>query len=275
MASEEGTEKVSFIEGMADKMGSYTTNSDVKQVFAVMSNEVLKFLRGKKIYVYLVLLALFLSLDILLPLFLEVDGEVMTLTDDGAEIARGVLNDLSLALLIMATLFSASSISSEFEERTALILLTKPIRRTTIIMGKFMASVFVGVVTLVFYYILAIAFYLISGTAPTGDLFAGFVMYIFMILMVVAVATLVSAFAKKSSTSAVLTLFVLLVFPLILEAILASRGFDTWFLLGSLRTSAAAVINGGGEPFRDAIAMVVWTVATLAGSVALFQKRQF
>lgn len=59
---------------------------------------------------------------------------------------------------------------------------------------------------------------------------------------------LVSAFAKKSSTSALLTLFMLLILPLILEAILGMKGLDTWFLLGSLGGADADVVSGGGEP---------------------------
>ena len=41
-----------------EKMSSYTTNSDIKQVFAVMENEIVKFLRGKKIYIYLAIIGL-------------------------------------------------------------------------------------------------------------------------------------------------------------------------------------------------------------------------
>jgi hypothetical protein len=32
---------------------------------------------------------------------------------------------------------------------------------------------------------------------------------------------------------------------------------------------------GGGQPFRDVAAMIVWTVVTMAGSIFLFKKRQF
>jgi len=86
---------------------------------------------------------------------------------------------------------------------------------------------------------------------------------------------LVSAFAKKSSTSALLTLFMLLILPLILEAILGIEGFDTWFILGSLGGAGAEVMSGGGEPLRDVAAMLVWLIVTMAGSIVLFKKRQF
>ena len=62
---------------------------------------------------------------------------------------------------------------------------------------------------------------------------------------------------------------------MILEAILATKGLDTWYLLGSLGSTASSVIAGEGKPFRDCIAMIVWTVVTMAGSVVLFKKRQF
>ena len=113
-----------------EKMSSYTTNSDIKQVFAVMENEIVKFLRGKKIYIYLAIIGLLMALDIGISLMVEnSDGVRMSITQDGDAIARSLLGNLYLVLIIMATLFTAGAICSEFEERTALILLTKPIRR--------------------------------------------------------------------------------------------------------------------------------------------------
>ncbi len=265
-----------LVSDTVDKMSSYTTNSDVKQVFAVMGNEILKFIRGKKMYIYIAIIALFIAMDLTILLLVEDDqGNRLSLLEDGTTIAYGIMGDLSFVLLIMATLFAAGSISSEFEERTALILLTKPIKRTSVLAGKYLASVSVGVATLVLYLVVALVLILIGGGNLDGDLFAGLGMYLMFVLMSVAIAMLISSFAKKSSTSALLTLFFLLIFPLIFEAILGSRGVDTWFLIGSLRTSAIDVLNGGGEPLRDIIAMLVWTVVPLIGAGVLFQKRQF
>ena len=67
----------------------------------------------------------------------------------------------------------------------------------------------------------------------------------------------------------------LLILPLILETILGARDLDTWFLLGSLGGAGSKVMMGGGDPFRDVAAMIVWAVVTMAGSIFLFKKRQF
>ncbi|MBQ3736318.1 MAG: ABC transporter permease [Candidatus Methanomethylophilaceae archaeon] len=259
-----------------EKMSSYTTNSDIKQVFAVMENEIVKFLRGKKIYIYLAIIGLLMALDIGISLMVEnSDGVRMSITQDGDAIARSLLGNLYLVLIIMATLFTAGAICSEFEERTALILLTKPIRRPTIVFGKFLASFAVGFATILLYLIVAIFFKAVGNGHIDGDLFAGMGVYLIYIMAITGVAMLVSAFAKKSSTSALLTLFMLLILPLILEAILGIKGFDTWFLLGSLGGAGADVISGGGEPLRDIAAMLVWLIVTMAGSIVLFKKRQF
>ena len=53
------------------------------------------------------------------------------------------------------------------------------------------------------------------------------------------------------------------------------KGLDTRFLLGSLEGAGAEVMSGGGEPFRDVAAMLVWLIVTMAGSIVLFKKRQF
>ena len=255
-----------------DKMSSYTTNSDVKQVFAVMQNELIKFLRGKKVYIYLAIIVLLMTLDVVITLFL---GDKASLTEDGDVIARSFLGDLYLVLIIMTTLFSAGAISSEFEERTALILLTKPIKRPTIVIGKFLASFIMGFATLLLYLIMASIFKLIGHGTFNGDMFAGAGVFLIYVMAITGVAMLISSFAKKSSTSALLTLFVLLILPLILETILAARDLETWYLLGSLGSTGIEVIDGGGKPFRDIAAMIVWAVGTMAGSILLFNKRQF
>lgn len=259
-----------------EKMSSYTTNSDIRQVFAVMENEIIKFLRGKKIYIYLAIIGLLMALDIGISLMVEnSEGVRQSITQDGDEIASAILGDLYLVLIIMATLFTAGAISSEYEERTALILLTKPIRRISIVFGKFLASFAVGFATLFLYMLVAIVLKLIGNGHIDGDMFAGLGVYLIYVMAITGVAMFVSAFAKKSSTSALLTLFVLLILPLILEAILGARGLDTWFLLGSLGSAGREVMSGGGEPFRDIAAMIAWAVVTVAGSIALFNRRQF
>ncbi len=258
-----------------EKMSSYTTNSDINQVFAVMENEIVKFLRGKKIYIYLIIIGLLLALDIGISLMVENSGEKMSITQDGDAIAHSILGNLYLVLFIMATLFTAGAICSEYEDRTALILLTKPIKRPTIVFGKFLASMVVGFATLLLFLIVVIFFKAVGNGTINGDLFAGMGVFLVYIMAITGVAMLVSAFAKKSSTSALLTLFVLLILPIILESILSARGIDPWFFLGSLGDTGRAVIEGGGEPLRDIAAMLVWTIVTMAGSIFLFKKRQF
>ena len=264
------------LEKTVDKMSSYTTNSDVKQVFAVMENEIIKFLRGKKIYIYLVIIGLLMALQIGISIMIpDSEGVRKSLFHDGDVIAASVIGDLYLVLIIMATLFTAGAICSEYEERTALILLTKPVKRETIAIGKFLASMAVGFATLLLYLIVAIVLKLIGEGHVDGELFAGMGVFLIYISSITGVAMLVSAFAKKSSTSALLTLFILLILPLILELIMAGKGLDTWYLLGSLGSTGSKVIVGEGEPLRDIAAMLVWTIVTMTGSILLFKKRQF
>lgn len=266
------------LEKTVDKMSSYTTNSDVKQIFAVMGNEIIKFMRGKKIYIYLAIIGLLIALDVGIALMVpDSDGNRLSLLHDGDVIASSELGNLYLVLIIMATLFTSGAICSEFEERTALILLTKPIKRPTVIMGKFLASMAIGFATLVLYLIVSIIFKVIGQGHIDGELFAGMGVFLIYISSITGVAMLVSAFAKKSSTSALITLFTLLILPLILEAIMGAKDLDTWFMLGSLGRTGSHVIGHteGLNVFRDICAMLAWTIVTLSGSILLFKKRQF
>ncbi len=245
--------------------------NDFVQIGVVAKNEIIKSVRGRKFLI---------STAIVFLVFLLITGLQMATNgwDDIKDIGQFMsvyFNMFPMVITLVVALLASVAIVSEFEERTALILLTKPIRRPTIVFGKFLASFAVGFATILLYLIVAIFFKAVGNGHIDGDLFAGMGVYLIYIMAITGVAMLVSAFAKKSSTSALLTLFMLLILPLILEAILGMKGLDTWFLLGSLGGAGADVISGGGEPFRDIAAMLVWLIVTMAGSIVLFKKRQF
>ena len=90
------------LEKTVDKMSSYTTNSDVKQIFAVMGNEIIKFMRGKKIYIYLAIIGLLIALDVGIALMVpDSNGHRLSLLHDGDTIASSELGNLYLILIII------------------------------------------------------------------------------------------------------------------------------------------------------------------------------
>jgi len=100
----------------------------LKQSYVVMKNEIVKFTRGKKMLLFTALIFLVLILLTAVPYLLG-DG----LTDNATELAASYSSFVALIVLLFATLFASTSLVSEFEERTALILFTRPVKKSSIL----------------------------------------------------------------------------------------------------------------------------------------------
>ena len=255
----------------ADSVLSTSAKDDFRQAFAVCNNELIKYRRSKKVVIYAVLAIGLLAMNICINLF---TGD-NTMQESLINASRGALGFCDLILLIMATIFASSSIVSEYEERTALILLTKPIKKTSILAGKYLASLIVGLITIVIIYATSVILLVAGGGDLKAEYLVSFLMASLSTLMLSSIAVAVSAFSKKASTAAMLVLFIVMIFSLIVGGILQSNGIDSWWMFLSLTGSINGVLDGDYETGRAAIMMVVWTVAGLLAAQQIFKRRQF
>ena len=208
------------------------TPDDLTQTYMVAKNEVIKFLRSRKFMLYGLLVVAIVALMTLLPYALG-DG----LSGSGGDIFSGYIGYASLLVLLGATLFASYSIVSEFEERTALILFTRPLRKFTIFLGKFAACFALTGVVMVLYYAVS----LVIAFAVSGELVTSFAPSLVMCLLYVfattGVAMLISSVMKKGGTSAVMTFVTILLLISVVSAVMSASGIDTWFMLDSAASS--------------------------------------
>ncbi len=153
---------------MADVVESIKRNIDFKddtrQAFIVARYEFMKFLSGKKIFIY----------GIINAIALAAVTAVMFITKDDFTADTGMssfVSFLSLILLIGVTLFASVTLVSEFEERTTLLLFTKPIRKGSIFAGKFMAAYSLSLAFVIVYYVIAAIVVAIDTGGFTGNMF--------------------------------------------------------------------------------------------------------
>ena len=244
---------------------------DALQAVTVARNEVVKFLRSRKFVLFGALVAAMLVLTTVLP------------------------------YLLGATLFASYTIVSEFEERTALILFTRPIRRSTVFVGKFVACFVLTGAVMVAYYIVAVA----VALAVTGGLVTSFLPSLAMCLAYVfattGVAMLISSVMKKGGTAAILTFVTILLLISVVSAVISASGTDPWFMLdtasnavtnsipeyvessnammGELGQELGVPVDGSMIEVADCVksgaVMIAWGVATLALSYIAFSRREF
>lgn len=205
---------------------------DFRQMIVVMRNEINKFMSSKKFMVYIALVVLALALFTFLP-YIVGDG----LSGSAGDVFSSYMSFTSLMVILASTLFASYTIVSEFEERTALILFTRPIKKTTIFAGKFAACFVLEAVVIVAYYLIA----MLVAFAVSGDIVSSILPSLAMALAYVfacsGIAMMISAFVKKGGTSAVVTFIsILLILPIISVA-MSGSGIDTWFMLDTASNS--------------------------------------
>lgn len=249
---------------------------DFRQAFIVAKYEIMKFMSGKKILIFGIINALVLAILTIVIFAVKID-------EMNTEFGLGLYIGISSWLMLLgATLFSASSLVAEFEERTALMLFTKPIRKGSIFMGKMMAAYGLNLGFVIIYYVVASVAIAIKTGGFSVNIFASLGYCMLYILALTGIAMLFSALMKKSSSASILTfVFILLVPSIVAIAVtimtISSGGDqpDLWFILDYASQAVATSIQGT-VPYgpRDALVMLVWGLVPLLGSYFLFRRRE-
>jgi ABC-2 type transport system permease protein len=172
----------------------------------------------------------------------------------------GVLSILS------ATFFGADAIVSEFESKTGYLLFPNPIRKTTIFLGKFVASVLVSAGVVALYYLIAVvSVQIIDGSIPanTGLSFAYALVYLFAIL---AVAYLFSAIMRSSVFAFTLTFFTFLLILPIFDAVTAVAKFKAWFSITFASKIATNILQ---DPYPTDKVITSTSGTSTAGSLTV------
>lgn len=262
------------------------TTDDLRQVFVIGKNEMRKFFRGRKVLLLIILAALFIVINIVLT----AKFSVPMFDSDPRNPAKlfGISSIITLhsiwipfISLLGAVLFASYTIVSEFEERTYLLLFTRPVKKTTIFVGKFLASYLITLLVVLLYYGIAIGHTLIvGGEAGKIDLSVltsiGLTMaYIFAVS---GLAMLFSCISKKGSISALMTFFLVTMVPSMMSIVLllALPGEAHWYILDKAGETITSIMNVEGSVLlsQPLTALFIWGVIPLVAGWIIFLKRE-
>ncbi|MBE6528867.1 MAG: ABC transporter permease [Thermoplasmata archaeon] len=199
--------------------------NDFKQIAVVTKNEIIKMLRGKKFLISLSIILIIFALITILKTVSDGGWDNIQKTSD---ILNLYLSMFSYVILLVVALLSSVALVSEFEERTALILFTRPIKRTTILIGKAMACLIVEACMILAYYILVCIVSLIQVGGISEHMAASYGIALLYIFAASGISFIVSSFFKRGSVCTIISLLVLIVIIPIFTSIV---GGDTWYML--------------------------------------------
>jgi ABC-2 type transport system permease protein len=205
----------------------------------------------------------------------------------------GYLGLVFLLVIVGVSLFCAPAIASEFEERTALLMFPRPMKKTVFLIGKMLACYIVCGAVIILYYLCVMLISLI---------FAGFDFVIFgslglaLLFMLGAggFAFFLSAVAKKGTVAIIMSIAALLMVFNMVDGILAIydiepvfsltyAGLDISNIIDKLPTVRGVDVPGAGITMstfypRHTLAigiMGTWFAVTSVLSAILFRRREF
>ena len=227
----------------------------VRQAFVVMKNEIKKYFSGKRMLVFLVLLAIIVFVIVAAPYMFGSE------TDPVYFIMMS-----SLVVLMASTLFASISIVSEYEERTALIVFTRPIRKTSIFAGKAMACIVLTIAFTALYYVIAMLVSLFVEGSVSGDLLVSFGLACAYAFGTIGIAMFVSSIMKKGSTSTIITFVILAVIITALSMVLNAANVNSSWMIDQ----AANSIMECSEEYRNMMNEMYASLAQMLSDPSTF-----
>jgi len=216
--------------------------SEFERLRIVAAYEFLKHFRRKRLYV---ILGLTLIAELAVLILVPVLGDGYP---DSVMVMAALLSIGPSLATIGAIFFAGDAIAGEFENKTGFILFTNPVRRTTLVIGKYLACyAAVALLIILGYLIVAISLLAIYGTIPieTGGSFGLCLLYAGSVL---SVTFFFSSVSKGAMGATVITLVFIMVISGIIDSVLMMTGQPHWFML-STNGDTIATVYGGYETF--------------------------
>ena len=246
---------------------------DFRLAMVVMKNEFLKQKRGKRLYIYGALLLL---------IIVSLTGALLAtggLGDNPDSLSYMFVSMVTLMMIVGATLFGATTIVSEFEERTALIIFNRPINKWSIYLGKFMSAYLILIGFFAVYYIF-IAILCLVGTGQMAEgLLASFGYALAYAFAATGIALMISSFMKKASTASILTFFtIFMLLDIVFGLISMAAGIeDTWYMLNTAGSAVTYALDPtmSIDGLKTVGTLLVWGLVPGIIGFLKFRNRDF
>ncbi|MHA1275846.1 MAG: ABC transporter permease [Candidatus Helarchaeota archaeon] len=223
-----------------------TSVSGTRKLLLVAKYEWLKHFRKRRLYITIILATfILLILNFLLPYLMS--GRIESFEfppTEAIDFFTGSFSPLGgiwFVVVFIAIFFGSDSMSAEFENSTGLLLFPNPVKRGTIVFGKFFASILMATIVLAFYYVLTwiLGICLYSGLVwELGLAFLGsFGMALLITTGLIATTFMLSAIFNKSLVTSIIVFVVFLIVMNMVSMIFnmavseGDLGFEPWYLI--------------------------------------------
>lgn len=259
----------------------------LQHIIIVARYELLKHLRRKRLLAVFVIAALAGLLLIVVPYALNV-----ALPKDAKSWASTFFSFANSLIVIVGAFFAGDAISSEYEHKTGYMLFPNPVKRTSLVLGKFAAAFISALLPIGFYYALGAGGLLgIYGTI-SWEIGASFLYALLYLLCVLGLTFLFSSLLKSSMAATLLSFFMFIFILSIVSSVITLAGVEPWFMPNYAAGSTTQVINPQkdtvmefqGSPLKiylfypkfpaSIIVQAVYLIAALALSIVITNRKE-
>lgn len=217
----------------------------------VTKYELLKQYRRKRFYGALAITVLAIVLTIGLYQGLDLPAKMgipdQLMDQYGAEIFAMFATSMSAMAILAAVFFAGDAIASEFEGKTGYILFPNPVKRTTIVVGKYLACFIATAIIIAIAYLISVGALLVFyGTVPVG-IFGSLAIALMLGCMMISMAFAFSSVLKGGMGATIATLLTYMVVFSVISMSLSYAGYDPWFMPDRAGDSIAATYGVSAE----------------------------
>jgi len=221
--------------------------SEFEKLKTVTRYELLKQFRRRRFYGALAITVIAVILTIGLYKGLDLPRQMGA--PDTPELFAIFVTSMSTIAILGAVFFAGDAIASEFERKTGYILFPNPVRRITLVAGKYIACFIATAAILALAYLISTGALLGFYRRLPGGILGSFAIALMLACCVLSIAFTFSSLLKGSMGATIATLLTfMLIFPIISTS-LSYAGYAPWFMPDY---AGDAVANTYGVPLQQA-----------------------
>ena len=202
--------------------------SEFEKLKVVTRYELLKQFRRKRFYGTLAITVLAVILTIGLYKGLDLPGQMGI--PDSPEFFAIMVTSMGALAILGAVFFAGDAIASEFEHKTGYILFPNPVKRITLVVGKYLACAIATSTILIVAYLISVGALLgFYGQVPVGVL-GSLAIALMLACFMISMAFAFSSVLKGGMGATIATLLTFMVIFSVISMSLAYAGYNPWFM---------------------------------------------
>jgi ABC-2 type transport system permease protein len=239
-------------EGQPFERANNKVPSALSQCGAQAEFEFLNYLRSTRFYILLAIVAT-IGIAIMAVMYVYKPSASLSSPMSFYSVWWGTI--VNLCVILTGIFFGADAISTEFQKKTGYYLLPNPVDRSSIFVGKWIASFLASAIVIGVYAAITLADGAIYfGSNIPYQLGESFVFALFYILPILGVSFLISSLFKDNSYSILVTAILLLFgFNFITPLITALSNSEPWYVLSYGAGIVSNVLSPSGYPPHEVV----------------------